>query len=256
MFGLKQRILKESLTVYRANTGLNRMKSMDKPRLSIAKQALIGLAALAVVMWLALFLPAGSLNYWQGWIYWAVFFSNVTAISVYFIKKDLTLIANRLKAGPTAEKMRIQQVTQVFVTVFFILLLLIPPLDHHFQWSNVPTYAVLTSDVFVVLGLAIVFLVFRENSYTSTVIEVIKEQKVISTGPYKVVRHPMYSGAMLMLLFTPLALGSFWGLLAFFPILVVIGFRLLEEEKLLAKNLAGYSEYCQQTRYRLIPFVW
>jgi protein-S-isoprenylcysteine O-methyltransferase Ste14 len=142
------------------------------------------------------------------------------------------------------------------VSIFFILLLLIPPLDHHFQWSSIPTYAVLTSDAFVVLGLAIVFLVFRENSYTSTVIEVNKEQKVITTGPYNVVRHPMYSGAMLMLLFTPLALGSFWGLVAFFPILVVIGFRLLEEEKFLAKNLAGYREYCKKTRYRLIPFVW
>ena len=116
----------------------------------------------------------------------------------------------------------------MFVTIFFILLLLIPPLDHHFQWSNVPAYVVLMSDVFVVLGLAIVFLVFRENSYTSTVIEVNEEQKVISTGPYKVVRHPMYSGAMLMLLFTPIALDSFWGMLAFFPMLITIGFRLLE----------------------------
>jgi protein-S-isoprenylcysteine O-methyltransferase Ste14 len=232
------------------------MKSMDKPRLSITKQATIGLGALAVVMWLALFLPAWTLNYWQGWTYWALFFSSVTAISVYFIKKDLTLIANRLKAGPTAEKIRSQQVTQAFVSIFFILLLLIPPLDHHFQWSSVPAYAVLISDAFVVLGLATVFLVFRENSYTSAVIEVNKEQKVITTGPYSVVRHPMYSGAMLMLLFTPLALGSFWGLLAFFPILAVIGFRLLEEEKFLAKNLTGYSEYCKKTRYRLIPFVW
>lgn len=256
MFGLKQTISKESLTVYRLNIGLDKMKSMDNPRLSIAKQALIGLFALAVVMWLVLFLPAWSLNYWQGWTYWAVFFSSVTAISIYFIKKDLTLIANRIKAGPTAEKMRSQQITQAFATVFFILLILIPPLDHHFQWSNVPTPLVLVSDVFVVLGLAIVFFVFRENSYTSAVIEVNKEQKVITTGPYKVVRHPMYSGAMLMLLFTPLALGSFWGLVAFFPMLAVISFRLLEEEKFLTKTLAGYCEYRQKTRYRLIPYIW
>ena len=190
---------------------------MDKPRLSIAKQALIGLFALAVVMWLALFLPAWSLNYWQGWTYWAVFFSSVTAISIYFIKKDLTLIANRLKAGPTAEKMRSQQITQAFATVFFILLILIPPLDHHFQWSNVPTPLVLVSDAFVVLGLAIVFLVFRENSYTSTIIEVNDEQKVISTGPYKVVRHPMYSGAMLMLILHTPSIGFILGTARIFP---------------------------------------
>jgi len=229
---------------------------MDKTSLSVTEQAVIGLAALAIVMWLALFLPVWSLDYWQGWIYWAAFFVSVTTISVYFMKKDLKLIASRLKAGPTAEKERSQQITQIFATVFFVILLLIPPLDHHFQWSNIPAYAVTTSDAFVVLGLAIVFLVFRENSFTSAIIEVNKDQKVISTGPYAVVRHPMYSGALLMLLFTPLALGSFWGLLAFPPMLVVISYRLVMEEKFLVKSLDGYSEYCQKTRHRLIPYIW
>ncbi len=114
----------------------------------------------------------------------------------------------------------------------------------------------MVSDVFVVLGLAVVFLVFRENSFTSAVIEVNAGQKVISTGPYSVVRHPMYTGALLMLFFTPLALGSFWGLLFFFPIFLVISFRIVKEEKFLTKNLPGYSEYTKKTRYRLIPFFW
>ena len=114
----------------------------------------------------------------------------------------------------------------------------------------------MASYVFVVLGLLIVFLVFKANSFASATIEIGKEQKVISTGAYGVVRHPMYSGALLMLLFTPLALGSFWGLLAFPPILVAIAVRLKEEEKFLSKNLAGYSEYCQKVKYRLIPNVW
>ncbi|HTY75201.1 MAG TPA: isoprenylcysteine carboxylmethyltransferase family protein [Candidatus Nanoarchaeia archaeon] len=229
---------------------------MDKTNLSITQQAVLGLAALAIIMWLAIFLPGWSINYWQGWIYWAAFFVSVTSISVYFIKRDLTLIANRLKAGPTAEKERSQQITQVFATVFFILLILIPPFDHHFRWSNVPLYAVIPSDALVVLGLAIVFLVFRENSFTSGIIEVNKDQRVISTGPYAVVRHPMYSGALLMLFFTPIALGSFWGLIAFLPMLIVIGYRLVEEEKFLTKKLEGYIEYCQRTRYRLVPFIW
>jgi protein-S-isoprenylcysteine O-methyltransferase Ste14 len=112
------------------------------------------------------------------------------------------------------------------------------------------------SDVFVVLGLTLVFLVFRENSFTSAVIEVNTGQKVIATGPYSVVRHPMYTGALLMLFFTPLALGSFWGLLFFFPMLLVISFRIAEEEKFLTKNLQGYPEYTKKTRYRLIPFLW
>lgn len=229
---------------------------MNKLGGSITTQAIIGLAALAVVMWLALFLPAGSLSYWQGWLYWLTFFASVSAITGYFLKKDLALIANRLKAGPGAEQEKSQKVVQAFAGFFFILLLLIPPFDYHFHWSNVPFFLSIVSDVFVGLGLAVVFLVFRENSFTSSVIEVNKGQNVISSGPYSLVRHPMYSGALLMLLFTPLALGSFWGLLVFPPILIVICFRLVDEEKYLTINLQGYNKYLKNTRYRLIPFVW
>ena len=229
---------------------------MDKPISNIKKQALIGLAALAVVLWLALFLTAGSLNYWQAWAYWFVFLISVSAISIYFLKKDLNLISSRLKTGPSAEKEKSQKIANSLITIFFILLILIPPFDHRFQLSNVPLYLVLASDVFVALGLLIVFLVFKENSFTSAVIEVNEGQKVISTGPYGVVRHPMYSGALLMLLFTPLALGSFWGLLTFIPMFLVIALRVVEEEKFLSKNLSGYAEYCKKVSFRLIPFIW
>jgi protein-S-isoprenylcysteine O-methyltransferase Ste14 len=229
---------------------------MDKPVRAKTAQAIAGLAALAIVLWLALFFPAGSLDYWQAWIYWLVFSGCVTAISVYFMKKDPILIANRLKSGPTAEKQNIQKITQVFVTIFFIMLLLVPAFDHRFQWSNVPWSLAIIADVLVAVGLLIVFLVFKENSYTSTTIEVKEEQKVISTGPYGIVRHPMYSGALLMLFFTPLALGSFWGLIIFPPMLTAIAFRLVEEEKFLTKNLRGYSNYCRKVRRRLIPFIW
>ncbi|MGA3061527.1 MAG: isoprenylcysteine carboxylmethyltransferase family protein [Candidatus Bathyarchaeia archaeon] len=229
---------------------------MSKPVHGIKKQAIMGLAALAAFLWVALFLPAWSLDYWQAWTYWIIFLAYVTAISVYFLKKDLNLIENRLKAGPAAEKQRSQKLANSLVSLFFILLILIPPLDHHFDWFNVPAYLTIAGDVFVVLGLLTVFLVFKENSYTSVTIEVNKEQKVVSTGPYGVVRHPMYSGALLMMLFTPIALGSFWGLLAFIPMFAVIAFRLLEEEKFLAKNLPGYDEYCQKVHYRLVPFIW
>jgi protein-S-isoprenylcysteine O-methyltransferase Ste14 len=111
-------------------------------------------------------------------------------------------------------------------------------------------------DIFVLLGLLIVFLVFKENSYAAGVIEVGKGQKVISTGPYAIVRHPMYTGALLMLCFVPLALGSWWGLVFVFPMFIVIVFRLLDEEKFLSKNLPGYEGYRQKTRYRLVPLVW
>ena len=229
---------------------------MDKTVNNIKKQAIIGLVALDAVLWLALFLPAGSLNYWQAWTYWLVFLISVSAISGYFLKKDLNLIASRLKTGPSAEKEYSQKLANSLISIFFILLILFPPFDNRYQLSNVPVYLVLVSDFFVGLGLLIIFLVFRENSFTSAVIEVNEGQKVISTGPYGVVRHPMYAGALLMLLFTPLALGSFWGLLVFIPMLLVIAFRVVEEEKFLAKNLSGYDEYCKKVRHHLIPFIW
>jgi len=229
---------------------------MNKPFLSIKKQALIGLAILAVFLWIALFLPSGTLDYWQAWIFWLIFVVSVVAISVYFLKKDLSLIASRLKAGPAAEKEKSQMFANSLISVFFILLIIIPSVDHHFLWSNVPAYLVAAGDVFVVFGLLIVFLVFKANSFTSAVIEVNKGQKVISTGPYSVVRHPMYAGALLMLFFTPVALGSFWGLLAFIPLFAAIVLRVLEEEKFLIKNLPGYDQYCEKIRFRLIPHVW
>ncbi len=138
---------------------------MSKPALSITKQAFLGLAALAALLWIALFLPAWTLNYWQAWIFWLVFVVSITAISAYFLKKDLNLISSRLKVGPSAEKEGNQKITQTVISVFFILLLLVPSIDHHFNWSNVLSSLSITGDVFVALGLLIIFLVFRENAY-------------------------------------------------------------------------------------------
>jgi Putative protein-S-isoprenylcysteine methyltransferase len=229
---------------------------MNKAKLGISQQAVLGLIFLAAVVWLALFIPAGNLNYWQGWLYWITFFSSVTAISLYFIRKDPHLISSRVKVGPAAEEKGSQKISQAFAAVFFVLLLLISPFDFRFGWSSVPLYLVVISDVFVALGFMVVFLTFRQNTFASAVIEVKAEQKVVSTGVYGVVRHPMYSGALLLLLFTPLALGSFWGMLAFLPLFAVICFRLSDEEKTLSKDLKGYDEYRKKTRYRLIPYIW
>jgi len=228
----------------------------DQPALSTTKQAILGLTALTIFLWLALFVPAWTLNYWQAWVFWLVFVVCISVISAFFLKKDLNLIASRLKVGPTSEQQSSQKITQAGITVFFLLLLFVPSIDHHFQWSIVPAYLSFVADAFVVFGLLVIFLVFKANTYTSVLVEVNEGQKVVSTGPYGVVRHPMYSGALIMLLFIPLALGSFWGLLAFPPILVSIAIRLNEEEKFLAQQLAGYSEYRQKVKYRLIPYVW
>ncbi len=215
-----------------------------------------GLLFLLVVLALALFLPAGSLAYWQGWVFLAVFGVCVSLITAYLFRYDQGLLTRRVAAGPVAEPKLIQKVIQSVAGVCFLLMFIVPGLDYRFHWSNVPLALVVIADIVVAVGLFIVFLVFRANSYTSATVEVAAEQKVVTTGPYAVVRHPMYSGALLMCLFVPLALGSWVGVPFVAPLIIVIVVRLLDEEKLLKVDLAGYDAYTQKVRYHLMPFVW
>ena len=219
-------------------------------------RALAGLVQLLVIMAVLIFVPAGTLDYPRAWMFLAVFFTPVLAITIYLMKNDPKLLERRISAGPGAEKEKGQKIIQFLAMIDFIAVMLVPAFDHRFAWSSVPPGLVVAGDIIVVLGFLIVFLVFKENTFTSAIIELSTEQKVISTGPYALVRHPMYIGALVMLVGVPLALGSWWGLLTVVPMTLVIVWRLLDEEKFLAKNLAGYSEYQNTVRYRLLPLVW
>ena len=225
---------------------------MDK----LIAKTILGFAFLMLVLALALFLSAGSFNFWQAWVYLAVFAGCTILITMYLVKNDRELLAGRVQAGPVAETQRTQQVIQSLASLFFMGLFIVSGLDFRFGWSNMPPVVSLLADGIVALGFYIVFLVFRENSYTRATIAVSPEQKVITTGPYAIVRHPMYSGAMLLLIFTPLALGSWVAAPFSIPVIVVIVARLLEEEKFLKAELSGYAEYSQRVRYRLIPSLW
>jgi protein-S-isoprenylcysteine O-methyltransferase Ste14 len=220
------------------------------------KKALGGLLWLLIVMAAALFLPAWSLRYWQAWTFLAVFSVSVLSITLYLMKNDPKLLERRVNAGPGAEKETSQRIIQTVASISFVIVIVFPAIDHRFGWSLVPAFVVAAGDAVVALGLLIVFFVFKENTFTSATIEVDAEQKVISTGPYALVRHPMYFGGLLMLLGMPLALGSWWGLFTVIPIALAIIWRLVDEEKFLAKNLPGYSEYRNKVRYRLLPFIW
>lgn len=223
---------------------------------SLNKRAIFGLTQFIVLLAVLLCLSSWSLHYWQGWIFWFVFSAAVTVITVYFMKRDPALIERRLKAGPVAEQRTSQKIIQAFANVFFIALVVFPGLDHRFGWSQLSTWIVVVGDLMVLLGLYIVFLVFKENTFTSGIIEVGKDQAVISTGPYSYVRHPMYAGALILLFGLPLSLGSSWGLLFCIPMVMVIVWRLMDEEKFLAMSLSGYAEYRAKTPYRLIPHIY
>jgi protein-S-isoprenylcysteine O-methyltransferase Ste14 len=219
-------------------------------------KAWFGLVFLAILTGLLLFLPAGTARYWQGWGYFFVFFGASLLITLYLMKKDPALLNRRLSAGPTAEKEKSQKIIMLFVSIEFIALLVVPALDYRFMWSKVPLYLVIAGDILTAMGFYIIFLVYKENTFTSATIQVVEGQKVITTGPYAVVRHPMYAGSLLYLFSTPFALGSYWGLLVLPTMIPFLIWRLFDEERLLSKNLPGYIEYCTKVRWRLIPGVF
>jgi protein-S-isoprenylcysteine O-methyltransferase Ste14 len=223
---------------------------------SLAGRTILGFTQLIVFLGAALFVPARTLNFWQAWVYLFIFAGASALITVYLWKYDRKLLESRVKAGPRAEKEKSQKLIQVVASLAFIGTLVLPSLDRHFLWSHVPLVVVILGDALVALGFLAVFIVYKENTFTSATIEVAPDQRVISTGPYAVVRHPMYAGALVMLLATPLALGSWWGLVMFIPMTLVIVLRLLDEERFLQKSLTGYTEYCRKVGFHLVPYIW
>jgi protein-S-isoprenylcysteine O-methyltransferase Ste14 len=223
---------------------------------TVTKKALVGAAWLLLVMALMLFGSAGSIRFWQGWIYWSVFSISVVVITIYFLRHDPNLVARRTSAGPIAEPEPIQKVIQAIASVFFCALLIVPGLDHRFHWSSVRFPLVLAGNTLVAISFAIIFIVFKENSFASSVVQVEKEQPVISTGLYAYVRHPMYAGGGLLLIATPLALGSWWGIPVGLVLCAVIVVRLFDEERRLAAELSGYEEYRRKVPYRIVPGIW
>jgi protein-S-isoprenylcysteine O-methyltransferase Ste14 len=218
-------------------------------------KAMTGLLWLFAVMATIIFVFAGTLRYWQAWLYLAVFFTSSTAMTFYLIKNDPRLLERRSKGGPMAEGTTTQRIIMTFASAGFAALLIVPALDRQFGWSKTSASISLLGDVLFVVSYLAIMRVFKENTFAASTITVEPRQQVISTGPYAHVRHPMYA-AGIPLAATPLSLGSWWGLIVLIPLLPVLIWRLLDEEKLLRKNLAGYADYCQRVKSRLIPSVW
>ena len=216
----------------------------------------LSLLQLPLVVGLLVFLPAWTFDYGQAWLFMAVFFACSLAITVYLAVSDPQLLERRMRAGPSAETEPSQKVIMVLALLSIGALPVVSAIDHRLAWSQVPLAIVIFGDLLIVVAYVGFYFVFRENTYGAATIQVAEGQKVISTGPYAVVRHPMYSFALVMLLGIPLALGSWWGLLVLIPALAALVWRLLEEERFLAKNLPGYKDYMGKTPDRLVPRAW
>jgi len=219
-------------------------------------KAWLALVVLAAAMASLLFISAGTLHYWQAWMYLSIFVGASALITAYLMRRDPALLERRMRGGPMAEKQRAQKFIMLGASIAFIALLVVPAFDHRFGWSTIPFGGVVFGDVLVAMGFYFIFLVYRENTFTSATIEVAEDQKVIATGPYAIVRHPMYASASVYLVGTPLALGSYWAFVAVGAMLPFLIWRLLDEERFLAKNLSGYDEYQKRVRHRLVPWVW
>jgi len=220
---------------------------------ALKKLALSRYLMLFPVLGACFFLPAWSLKYWEGWLYILVIAAPVAIFGLYLFKNDPKLFERRMR---TREKRKEQKLVLKLSVLCFPFVFALPGFDKRFGWSKVPLLVELISFGLVLLGYFMVTSVFRANSYASRVIEVEKGQKVISTGPYAIVRHPMYASSIVLYLFTPLALGSYWALIPAVLFLLVYIPRILGEETELNEKLEGYRDYARKVRFRLIPGVW
>lgn len=223
------------------------MKNNNKSKKNLFTVPII----LTIFMWIILFIPAGSIKFWEAWIFWSGFSTITFFITFYFMKKNPKFLARRTKVKQTKESVKTPLIFKVYYLGFVL-----PGIDFRFHWSNVELWIVISSNIIVFASYIFIFYVFKKNSYASTVIQVENEQNVISSGPYALVRHPMYLGMVIMSLFMPIALGSYISIIPMIFIIPITIIRIKNEEKMLLKNLNGYKAYCSKIKYRLIPFIW
>ena len=209
-----------------------------------------------LLLGLLLFLPAGTFNYWQAWVFIAVFMVTICIYGLYFSIKDPALIERRKQAGPGAEQSTLQKIVAAIAFTVFFGMFVVCGLDHRFGWSHMPALVSWVGDGLLVFSFYMFYVVLKENTFGGSSIRVEENQRVISTGPYAVVRHPLYLATIVMTTGTALALGSWWTLLVLALQLPVLAIRILDEEKVLENKLAGYREYEQKVRFRLAPYLW
>ncbi|MCC6981064.1 MAG: isoprenylcysteine carboxylmethyltransferase family protein [Candidatus Melainabacteria bacterium] len=215
-----------------------------------------GIPTLLVVLGAPIFLAAWTFDYWQAWVFIAIFSLATMAHGLILWRLAPDVLARRIKAGPAAETRPVQKLIMLLITLAFLGFLVLCGLDHRFGWSHVPLPAVLFGDFLVALSFYVFTVVCLENRFASATIETHEGQSVVSTGMYGVVRHPMYAGALLLLVGIPLSLGSLWSALFITVAVGILIWRITDEEKFLLSHLNGYPEYCKKVKYRLIPGVY
>jgi protein-S-isoprenylcysteine O-methyltransferase Ste14 len=219
-------------------------------------KAWLELASLTMAMGFVLFVSAGTVQFWQAWDFVALFFCCSSLLTIYLMRHDRELLRHRVSIGPLAEGQPMQRLIMSVGSLEFFLVLVVSALDHRLAWSAKSTAAALSGNILMMVGFYVVFLVYRQNHFSSATVEIVEGQRVVSRGMYALVRHPMYLGTLLMLFGTPLLLGSYWGLLALPPMVASLIWRIRGEEELLAEGLPGYPAYLREVRFRLVPGIY
>jgi protein-S-isoprenylcysteine O-methyltransferase Ste14 len=222
---------------------------------SFVSRAIVQTAILLILVAIT-FIAAGTIHYWQGWLFWLSFFVSTSATGIYLLKNDRALLARRMRVGPHVEPRPLQRIIVASLFAVFIVILIVPGLDYRFGWSQVPAAIVVAADIVIIGTFGFFIAVLRANTYAASTIAIEAGQRVISSGPYAIVRHPMYSGAVVLIFAIPLALGSSWGLIAAALAIPILVARILDEERMLSAELPGYDGYCRAVRFRLVPLIW
>ena len=240
----------------------NARHALDSDRSAAGKpdhlylRATVSCLVLLIVMSLLLFVCAGTVAYPEGWNYLALSGLSGAGITLYLMKKDPSLLRRRMRGGPTAERQPKQKIIQLIAGIGYFGALAVPAAVRRAGWPALPLWAVIAGDAVYLAGNSLIFLVCRVNPFAASTIGIAPGQTVVSDGPYAVVRHPMYAGALLMMAAMPLTLGSLAGFLPSAVVVLAMVWRLLEEEKFLAVNLPGYGQYMRNVPHRLLPGFW
>jgi protein-S-isoprenylcysteine O-methyltransferase Ste14 len=233
----------DSINIESNSIDLNKLKKTIYKRLF----------SLIFLLGLLFFLPAGTFNFWEAWLYMSILIIPMLFVIKYLLKNDPALLERRMRMK---EKESEQKIIIKLFSLFFISAYLIPGFDYRFDWSTIPMPVIIIADITVFVGYMLFVSVLKENTYASRIIEVEETQSVIETGPYSIVRHPMYSALLLMYSISPIALGSYWAMIptVLLPVLIIV--RIINEEKVLIEELEGYEQYIQKVKYRIIPGIW
>lgn len=229
--------------------------SENKPirRARLLRIVLVRYVAVAILLAALLFVSAGSLSYWNAWLYMGALLIPMMFALVYLIVRDPVLLDKRMRIREKEEKQK--KYVKVSL-VFFVLSFCIPGLDYRFGWSSVPVWLVALATVLVLIGYVMFMVVMVQNTYASRIIEIQENQKLIDTGLYSFVRHPMYLAASILYIASPLVLGSFYGIVPMLFLPFLLAYRIRNEEEVLKVGLIGYKEYIRRVKFRMIPYLW